>query len=92
MTEPSIETQKQRAQWIIEEMDHYGIQIAQCGELLKELLGRAQNDPPHGESDRTISPVEFTQLREVENAMKRLQRALENVWTRGEDEGPGEGR
>ncbi len=78
------ETQKQRAQSIIEEMDHHAIQITQCHESLTELLGRAQNDPPHGESDRSISPAEFTRLREIENAMTRLRRALGNVWSPGE--------
>jgi hypothetical protein len=71
------ETQKQRAQWLIEEMDHYMIPVAQCHEFLRELLDRAQNDPPHGDSDGTISPLEFSHLREIENAIKHLRRALE---------------
>jgi hypothetical protein len=79
------ETQKQRAEWLIEKMDHYVFPVVQCHEFLIQLLERAQNDPPHGESDRTISPLEFTQLREIDNAMKRLRGALERVWKSEED-------
>jgi hypothetical protein len=79
------ETQKQHAERLIEEMNHYVIPVAQCHEFLTELLERAQNGPPYGESDKTISPLEFTQLREIDNAMKRLRRALERVWKTEED-------
>ncbi len=81
----AAETQKERAEWIISERRYAAGTVLKRNENLKEVLGRAQNDPPHGESDRTIDPAEFTRLREVENAVARLRRALENVWKSGEE-------
>jgi len=82
------ETQKECAEWVTDEMHYYAVPMAQCHEYLKELLERAQNEPPHGESDRTISPTEFGRLREIENAMARFRRALENAWKSGEGATP----
>jgi len=86
MPESRVETQKQRAEWVIGEMRHHVGPLLKRNENLKEVLGRAQNDPPQGASDRTINPAEFTKLREVENAVARLRRALENVWKPTENE------
>ncbi len=81
-----VETQKQRAKYIV------GVLRGDVRPLLKhvydlhDLLGRAQNVPPHGESDRTINPKEFVALREIENAAARLRRALENEDAIGDNE------
>jgi hypothetical protein len=71
------ETQKQYAERLVEDLDHYVIPVVQYHQLLIELLERAQNEPPYGASDKTISPLNFAQLREIDNAIKRLCRALE---------------
>jgi hypothetical protein len=70
-------TQKQYAERLVEDIDHYVIPVAQCHKLLIELLDRAQNEPPDGASDKTISPLNFAQLREIDNAIQRLCHALE---------------
>jgi len=87
-----IETQKQNAEYLVSVLREDARPLLKHVQNLQELLDRAQNAPPNGESDRTINPREFVQLREIENASARLRRALESAWAEGEvDEWPGDG-
>lgn len=82
-----LETQKEHAEHLIRAIVQDACPIIRHVRFLHELLDRAQNEPPRGESDRTINPREFANLREVENATAQLRRILPVVWAPDKDEG-----
>lgn len=47
-------------------------ELASIKDDLGELLRAAQNAPPHGEADGTLSEVQYNQLRSLADALSRV--------------------
>lgn len=68
-------TQLSRADAIRRELKPLAREVDKLRLRLGLLLNEAQNRPPQGSADRTISEAQFNQLRSLETAMRDLMLA-----------------
>lgn len=69
-------TQKERALDILDPLPTLGT-VEAIADILEEIVGEAQNEPPDGGSDGSITEEEWYIFRDTARALRTLQSQLE---------------
>jgi hypothetical protein len=65
-------TQMEKARLIRAQLLEHFPELDELRNELVSLLGKAQNAPPHGEVDGSLSEVQYNQLRFIEQALQKF--------------------
>jgi hypothetical protein len=72
-------SQLKRADALRADLKKFFPELDRIKQDLERLLDEAQNVPPHGNADGTVSVVQYRQLRGVERAVRDLLLSLDSI-------------